>query len=309
MSFLKYPKKGNYQERNNAIDNIANASDENSLVDAWVDFFSWYPSLWGPNGDSAKKALHSTLSNVVKHKDALDNALGMLDDFYGKTDGIPPKDPTPPTPPRRDPLVLDSDKDGFISTVALEDSNTYFDITGDGIKERVGWIESNDGILVYDKNNNGNIDGVDEVFGNATTSGFSELKQIADSNNDNKIDRKDELYSRLQVWHDNNGNGTVEQGELKSLKDEDIKTIELDVVGTNINVDGNLLTEAGRYQDTQGNRELAADGEWYKYTDNQGNKELAADNADAERYYHNNLNSEKVHVNNIYIRSDERKVI
>jgi hypothetical protein len=141
MSFLKYPKKGNNQERNNAIDNIANASDENSLVDAWVDFFSWYPSLWGPNGDSAKKALHRTLSNVVKHKDALDNALGMLDDFYGKTDGIPPKDPTQPTPPRRDPLVLDSDKDGFISTIALEDSN--IELGGATLSEASRYIDSN----------------------------------------------------------------------------------------------------------------------------------------------------------------------
>jgi hypothetical protein len=99
------------------------------------------------------------------------------------------------TPPRRDPLVLDTDKDGFISTIDLKDSNAYFDITGDGIKEKVGWIEANDGILVYDKNGNGAIDGIDEVFGNSNTSGFSELKQIADSNYDNKIDRKDELYN------------------------------------------------------------------------------------------------------------------
>ncbi len=39
---------------------------------------------------------------------------------------------------RYDPLVLDTNKDGFISTTSLENSNTYFDITGDGLKERVG---------------------------------------------------------------------------------------------------------------------------------------------------------------------------
>jgi hypothetical protein len=96
-------------------------------------------------------------------------------DPTNQDDGIPPNHATPPTPPRRDPLVLDTDKDGFISTVKLQDSQTYFDITGDGIKEKVSWIGSNDGILAYDKNGNGKIDGIDEVFGNFTTSGFGEL--------------------------------------------------------------------------------------------------------------------------------------
>jgi hypothetical protein len=94
---------------------------------------------------------------------------------WNYSDGIPPNHATPPTPPRRDPLVLDTDKDGFISTIKLQDSQTYFDITGDGIKEKVSWIGANDGILAYDKNGNGKIDGIDEVFGNFTTSGFGEL--------------------------------------------------------------------------------------------------------------------------------------
>jgi Ca2+-binding RTX toxin-like protein len=165
------------------------------------------------------------------------------------------------TPPRRDPLVLDLDKDGFISTVSLQDSTAYFDLTGDGLKEKVGWIKANEGILVYDKNRNGAIDGIDEVFGNSATGGFEELKEVADSNRDNKIDRRDELYSRLQLWRDHNQNGAVEEGELTRLKDEGIKAIELDVVGTDINIDGNLITEAGRYRDSEGGRELAADVE------------------------------------------------
>ncbi len=49
--------------------------------------------------------------------------------------------------------LYDPNKGGFISTISLEDSNTSFDFTDDCTKEKVGWIESNDGILVYDKNN------------------------------------------------------------------------------------------------------------------------------------------------------------
>lgn len=35
-----------------------------------------------------------------------------------------------------DPLVLDTNKDGFISTTSVQESEVYFDLTGDGIKER-----------------------------------------------------------------------------------------------------------------------------------------------------------------------------
>ena len=173
-------------------------------------------------------------------------------------DGIPPLDPTPPVP-RHDPLVLDTNKDGFISTISLEDSNTYFDITGDGIKEKVSWIAASDGLLTYDKNENGKIDGIDEVFGNLTTSGFDELKQLIDSNHDGKIDRKDELYSRLKVWNDNNSDGISQSEELISLKEAGITSIDLNALSTNIELGGATLSEASKYTDTEGNKELAAD--------------------------------------------------
>jgi len=79
----------------------------------------------------------------------------------------------PLDPPRHDPLALDMDKDGFIDTYSLANSSAFFDITGDGIREKVGWIKDNDALLVYDKNENSRIDGIGEVFGNMTKSGFT----------------------------------------------------------------------------------------------------------------------------------------
>jgi hypothetical protein len=190
-----------------------------------------------------------------EYLDGINDYMNNLANLFG----IPPIDPNPPVP-RRDPLVLDTDKDGFISTVALADSNTYFDITGDGIKEKVSWIGANDGILAYDKNGNGKIDGIDEVFGNLTTSGFDELKELIDSNKDGKIDRRDELFNRLKIWHDDNGDGISQKEELVSLKDEGVKSIDVEhIVTTDIEQGSATLTEASRYTDTQGNRELAAD--------------------------------------------------
>lgn len=160
---------------------------------------------------------------------------------------------------RYDPLVLDLNKDGFISTTSLDESNTYFDLTGDGLRERVGWISGEDALLTYDKNENGQIDGIDEVFGSVNESGFDELRRVVDSNHDNKIDKRDELFNSLQVWSDTNGDAKVQDGELRSLNEANITSIDLNALETNIDVNGNTLTEASKYTDASGNKELVAD--------------------------------------------------
>jgi VCBS repeat-containing protein len=173
-----------------------------------------------------------------------------------------PFDPESFDPPRRsDPLVLDMNKDGLISTASLADSTAFFDLTGDGIKEKVGWVSASEGIVAFDKNGNGKIDGIGEVFGTATTSGFTELRTLADSNYDGVIDRRDELYNQLKVWQDTNQDGISQAGELKTLSEAGVTKIELNVFATNINLNGNLLSEAGRYGDSTGTRSLAADVE------------------------------------------------
>ena len=35
----------------------------------------------------------------------------------------------------------------------------------DGVKEQVGWVSGDDGLLTLDKNNNGTIDNISELFG------------------------------------------------------------------------------------------------------------------------------------------------
>jgi hypothetical protein len=196
--------------------------------------------------------------NDDRQYDETDHGIGD-DNHTTDPDFNPDPDPLNPPPPPRDPLVLDTNKDGFISTIALSDSNAYFDITGDGIKEKVSWIAPNDGILVYDKNESGKIDGIDEVFGNFTKNGFEELKELIDSNHDGKIDRQDELFNRLQIWNDTNGDGTTQTNELQSLKDAGVKSIDLNYVSTDITLGGATLTEASKYTDAQGNKELVAD--------------------------------------------------
>ena len=64
---------------------------------------------------------------------------------------------------RRDPLVLDLNGDG-INSVSI-DKGILFDHDGDGIKHATGWVDVQDGFLVYDRNQNGSIDSGAELFG------------------------------------------------------------------------------------------------------------------------------------------------
>jgi len=250
------------------------SEDAKELLHNIVDLGSGIiPAFTGPNNQAAKNAFDKTVDNLREPLRPSEKLAKQLDDENGgggtepggtgSGGGGTPNGPLPKPNPiqRRDPLVLDMNQDGTISTVSLADSTAYFDLTGDGIKEKVGWIQATDGIVVFDKNGNGKIDGISEVFGTATTSGFYELRQLADSNYDGVIDRRDELYNQLKIWQDTNQDGISQASELKTLSQAGVTKIELDVFATNINLNGNLLTEAGRYGDTTGTRSLAADVE------------------------------------------------
>jgi len=117
---------------------------------------------------------------------------------------------------RIDPLVIDLDGDG-IKLVNINQSNAMFDLTGSGFANKTGWISSGDAFLVWDKNNNGRIDDISEMFGNATQSGFKALS-LYDTNRDGRIDAFDDVFKNLKLWQDRNGDGRTDEGELLSLK-------------------------------------------------------------------------------------------
>lgn len=98
---------------------------------------------------------------------------------------------------------------------ALGRASPYFDIDGDGWTEQTAWVTGGDGLLVRDFNGNGTIDGLAELFGTETESGFAALGAL-DGNADGLIDANDAAYLSLRVWVgsddaflvlDENGNG------------------------------------------------------------------------------------------------------
>ncbi|MBB4640571.1 calcium-binding protein [Rhizorhapis suberifaciens] len=124
-----------------------------------------------------------------------------------------------------DPLVLDLDGDGYELTTE-GNSRTYFEFDNDGFGERTGWVRPDDGLLAIDLNANGKIDGIAELFGNQTTSGFAMLGAY-DANLDGVINAADAIYADLTVWRDSNQDGVSDTGELHTLADLGIVSISL----------------------------------------------------------------------------------
>lgn len=86
-----------------------------------------------------------------------------------------------------DPLVLDLDGDGIELVNANGWNGVQFDFNGNGIKTATQWVKPDDGLLVWDRNNNGVIDDGSELFGQDTphrfitdpvTDGFTALRTV-----------------------------------------------------------------------------------------------------------------------------------
>ena len=91
------------------------------------------------------------------------------------------------------------------------------------------WPEANSSgaFIAYDRVEDGMITRADELFGNSekNENGFEALRPF-DSNKDNIVDNKDNLFHKLLLWHDLNGDGFSQPGELSALKNK-IKSISL----------------------------------------------------------------------------------
>lgn len=115
--------------------------------------------------------------------------------------------PDDPEPPQKDeaerttsPLIIDMDRNG-IATFKIR-NGVFFDLDGNGFKEKAAWLNSGDALLAIDLNGNGLIDSGFELFGNNTKlddgsnagNGFRALAEL-DSNDDKIFDDRDQAVS------------------------------------------------------------------------------------------------------------------
>jgi hypothetical protein len=153
------------------------------------------------------------------------------------------------------PLVLDLDGNGFHFSSVID--KVAFDIDDDGYKELISWtgVGEGDAFLALDRNANGTIDSGAELFGDATplmnggraTDGFSALREF-DTNLDGSIDRSDAVFALLLLWLDLDHDGVSTAGELLSLDQAGVLSIELyAIVSERRDPHGNQLRYSGRF--------------------------------------------------------------
>ena len=182
---------------------------------------------------------------------------GRTGTFFGPNGG----DPWGPILNLASPIILDIAGDGVKTTNI--NNGTFFDLDANGFAEQTGWITGDEGLLYMDYNGDGIINDGTELFGDHTIlkngtraqNGFQALAEF-DDNHDGKIDGNDTIYSQLGVWKDTNGDGVVESGEMFTLGQLGVASLNVNYAATNTtDSSGNVKVCAGTYQ-TQDGRTL-----------------------------------------------------
>lgn len=134
-----------------------------------------------------------------------------------------------------DPLILDMDNDG-IELINFDDSLAFFDVDNDGVIENTGWVSSDDAILVHDVNGDGIINDITETIseyylaapgtGAVYEDGLQALATL-DFNADGVFDASDNDWGTLRVWQDADEDAVTDDGELKTLDELGITSIDL----------------------------------------------------------------------------------
>ena len=163
--------------------------------------------------------------------------------------------------PPDSPLVLDMDGDG-IELIALSDSQAMFDLDNDNFAQHTGWVAPDDALLAIDRNGNGRIDDIDEVFGSGTVDGFTELAAL-DSNGDGTIDASDARFGDLLLWRDKNGNGWSEADELQGLAEGGVESIALNATESDTTLAGHRISHTSSFTRTDGTTATIVDA-WFE---------------------------------------------
>ncbi|WP_233260963.1 S-layer family protein [Limnohabitans sp. WS1] len=122
------------------------------------------------------------------------------------------------------PVVLDMNGDGELSYARM-----LMDVNSDGEMDMTLWAGRQDGVLVWDKYHDGKVHNHTQ-YAFVQYGGESDLEGLAamfDTNRDGQLNAADALFGEFKVWQDANQNGVSDAGELLSLTDAGIASINL----------------------------------------------------------------------------------
>lgn len=236
-----------------------NIKDADSYKDA-IDIIGSTSGLipgYGWLGEAAADIGKRGVDNILKYRERLrqieEEAINgsPVKDRYGDS-----KKFTPP----RDPISLDLDGDG-VESVGLA-ANIYYDHNADGVLTATGWVKPDDALLVRDLNGDGQIDSGRELFGDNTllangkyaSNGYTALAAL-DQNVDGVIDASDAAFTELKLWQDLNQDGISQAGELKTLTEAGVASLNLAATLKNQSLgNGNTLARESTYTRTDGSQ-------------------------------------------------------
>ena len=94
-----------------------------------------------------------------------------------------------------------------------------FDADGSGLPKQWSWITPRAAWLVYDSDGTGRVESALQMFGNVTfwcfwDDGYAALRAL-DDDGDGRLTGRE--LDHLALWHDANGNGRVDPGEVRAL--------------------------------------------------------------------------------------------
>ncbi|WP_415891703.1 calcium-binding protein [Neptuniibacter sp. PT8_73] len=167
---------------------------------------------------------------------------------------------------KESPIAIDLDRDGQIETLS-QTENINFDLDDNGFAERTGWIASDDALLVRDLNQDGVIDSGKELFGNNTllengqkaANGYEALQEL-DLNADGVVDQSEVTAADIKLWRDYNSDGITQVGELITLEEAGIESLNTGYTNTNIDDGkGNTIEQTSTATATDGSSIATAD--------------------------------------------------
>ena len=124
----------------------------------------------------------------------------------------------------------------------LSDSRFNFGAPGDD-SNTISYLALGSGLLSLDLNNDGQVDGLNELFGPSTGNGFEELAAY-DEDGNGWIDEADSVYDRLQIW----SQGSEGEAVLSGLEDNNVGAINLGNVDSPFSLKNNSNTLIGQIE-------------------------------------------------------------
>jgi hypothetical protein len=138
------------------------------------------------------------------------------------------------------PILVPLVKGAALNDLVNADAAVTFDLDGSGLPKQWGWTTSNAAWLVFDRDGHGQITSARQMFGDVTfwifwRDGYEALRSLDDDQDG--VLQGSELCG-IALWHDRNGNGISEPGEVRPVAECGIVSISCAPKGTAVRCRG-----------------------------------------------------------------------